>query len=667
MKSIRLKIALTNCILVLLACIGLGVTTYLVASQALINSKSDELITIAEQGGEIVVQSLDTEWASLEAIAANEQISNPSIPMVDKLLILKEETKRLGAVNLVIADKDGNGLAPDGVTVINVSDRDYFQKAILGEKAVSDPVVNKADPTTLIIIYSVPIKWNGEIVGVLFKAMDGNGLSDITDKITFGKSGMAYMVNRDGLSIANANRDSVLIQDNMIKNAEKDPSLASLGELVKVMIKGEKGSGNYSYKGVVKYSGFAPVEGTNWILTASMSENEILEGINVLKGTIIILIIIFLLLCASIGIWVSGFISKPIVNITHSLDKMASGDFSVDIKKEYLNNKDETGRLARALNAMQIAVRELIKGVENEMMEVSKGAEIQELSVSDLRKELEEVSATTEELSAGMEETAASAEEMNATAVEIEHAIEKITEKAQQGAISAGEISTRAGQIKGDAIGSQESANKVYRDTQGKLKSAIEQSKAVDEIMALSDVILQITNQTNLLALNAAIEAARAGEAGKGFSVVADEIRKLAEDSKNAANGIQNITRTVVDAVENLSVNSEEILGFIDQQVLKDYDTLVIIADQYNKDAEFVDELVTNFSTTSEQLTDSIQEMIKTISEVTHAASEGAEGTTEIATMAMNVVEKTEEVLIQSNILKESSSMLKKMVEKFRL
>jgi methyl-accepting chemotaxis protein len=662
-----MKITLTNSILLLLACIGLGITSYYLASQALINSKSDELITIAEQGARIVGESLETEWASLETIAANERISDPSIPMEDKILILTEETKRLGAVNIVVADKDGNGLAPDGVTIINVLDRDYFKKSIAGEKAVSDPLENRADPTSMLIIYSVPIKWKGEIVGVIFKAADGNNLSNITDKITFGVSGMAYMITRDGLSIANKDREAVLRRDNMIENAKNDPSLESLGELMKVMIKGDKGSGEYSYKDVVKYSGFAPVEGTNWMLTVSIAETEILEGINVLKGAIMISILVFLLLCIGIAIWVSGFISKPIVNITGTLDKMAAGDFTVTISKAYLKNKDETGKLARALNSMQTSVRELIKGVGNEMLEVTKGAALQELSVTDLLKEIEAVSATTEELSAGMEETAASSQEINATAAEIDQAVETIATKAQQGAIAAGEISVRAGEIKENAVASQDSASKVYYSTQDKLKSAIEQSKAVDQIMVLSETILQITAQTNLLALNAAIEAARAGEAGKGFAVVADEIKKLAENSKSAANEIQSITMNVVTAVANLSSSSEGVLEFIEKTVLKDYDTLVNIGDMYNKDAEFVDELVTDFSATSEQLAASIQEMIKTIGQVSVAANEGAEGTIEIANKAMIVVEKSGEVMKQSNTFKESSEMLMKMVENFKL
>ena len=119
-----MKITLTNSFLLLLACLGLGLTSYIIASKAIISNESDRLVTIAEQGTTIVNKALETEWASLETLAANDKISDPSIPMKDKLLLLKEETKRLGVVNIFVADKDGNALAPDGVTVINVLERD---------------------------------------------------------------------------------------------------------------------------------------------------------------------------------------------------------------------------------------------------------------------------------------------------------------------------------------------------------------------------------------------------------------------------------------------------------------------------------------------------------------------------------------------------------------
>ncbi|MBU3110281.1 hypothetical protein KPL55_01800 [Clostridium lacusfryxellense] len=125
----------------------------------------------------------------------------------------------------------------------------------------------------------------------------------------------------------------------------------------------------------------------------------------------------------------------------------------------------------------------------------------------------------------------------------------------------------------------------------------------IDKVVTLADSILQIASKTNLLALNAAIEATRAGEEGKGFAVVADEVRKLAENSKNTVKEIQRVTMVVVASVENLSESSAEVLAFIDNQVVKDYVAMLKTGEEYNKDAEFINNLVTDFSANAEELT----------------------------------------------------------------
>ncbi|MDF2596399.1 MAG: hypothetical protein K0R69_2740, partial [Clostridia bacterium] len=288
-------------------------------------------------------------------------------------------------------------------------------------------------------------------------------------------------------------------------------------------------------------------------------------------------------------------------------------------------------------------------------------------NISELDVEIEEVSATTQELSAGMEQTAASAQEMNVTSSEIENAAESIAKRTEEGAEHALEIKGRATQVKGMAIASQKALQSTRSEADAKLREAIVRSKAIGQISVLSEAILQITARTNLLALNATIEAARAGESGKGFAVVADEIRKLAQDSKGAVNQIQAITNEVIYSVENLIQNSEQVLDYLQTQVIEDYHTMVETGEQYSKDAEYVSDLISHFNVTAKELAESIQNIIKAIDEISIANNEAAEGTQNIAQKVISVSEKTSDIVELTTIAKESSEELLGMVSQFNL
>jgi len=164
--------------------------------------------------------------------------------------------------------------------------------------------------------------------------------------------------------------------------------------------------------------------------------------------------------------------------------------------------------------------------------------------------------------------------------------------------------------------------------------------------------------------LNAAIEAARAGEAGRGFAVVADEIRKLAENSSSTVAKIQDITQTVVQSVGNLSSSSNALLNYMATDVNRDYKTMLNATDEYNKDAQSIAELVTDFSATSEELAASMQNMI---SEITDSNNEAAEGTQSIAQKTTIVAERSNNVLLQANSTKESADKLNAAVARFKV
>lgn len=381
-------------------------------------------------------------------------------------------------------------------------------------------------------------------------------------------------------------------------------------------------------------------------------------------GILSIAMIIAIAMLVIVIYLITRIIFKPMRALLKSFESAANGDLTV---RAAVESQNEIGRLAEAFNNMIISQHSIISKVMEMTKDINQAVDNTGGSMLELNIQIEEVSAATEELSASMEETAVSTEKVNMITSEIDGAVDSIALKAQEGANSASEIFRKAAELKEDFAVTYDDAKRIFEDVNGKLQEALIESKAVDQISLLADSILQIASQTNLLALNAAIEAARAGEAGKGFAVVADEIRKLAEDSKNTVTQIQTITNDVIRSVGNLSDSSNRLLEFMAGDVEADYNTMLKATDEYNKDAGFIDSLVTDFSATSEELAASMQNMMKSIGEIAAYANDGARGTTDMSERISAASEKSNYIVKQSEMIKNSADKLVELVSIFRV
>jgi len=645
-------------------CLGLGMVAYFTSSNALKESNDSSLIEIAHANAEVIAQRMEVQLNALEAVAENQWLKEDELTLDQKLELLKAEEQRSGHYYMLIADPQGNAKLTNGQT-INIADRDYFLQALSGKSAVSDPLFSKAD-NSLVLALAAPIKEDGKIKGVLAAIRDGNELSDTVIAMQFG-SREVYMINKEGTTVANKDKSLVVQMRNEQEEVKNDPELKEIAALEKQMTEGKQGVGEYSYKGVTKYMGFSPVEGTNWFLAVTAPKSIVMAKVTDLFKSMVIFSIVFLILGIVITILISRRTTKPMKDVAQQLEVVATGDFTQEVPAKLLRMNDEIGLLAKAVDTVQNSMRTMIKAVADESADVGQMLAKIHMDMEQLNQSIEKISATTEELSAETEETAAASEEMNATSLEIEKAIESVATKAQEGAATVSTVNELSNNMKLKAISSKEEALSLYEESKRNLQNALEEAKAVNQINELSNTILDITSQTNLLALNAAIEAARAGEAGKGFAVVAEEIRKLAEKSTNSVAEIQAATQLILEAVNALSSSSLEIMEFIDHKVLSDYDNLVETSKKYSENSLMINDIVSEFSSTSEELLASMQSMVKAINQIATTANEEAIGVTNIAQESTAIVQMSNDAIQLADKAKEKSELLIGKVQQFKI
>jgi methyl-accepting chemotaxis protein len=280
---------------------------------------------------------------------------------------------------------------------------------------------------------------------------------------------------------------------------------------------------------------------------------------------------------------------------------------------------------------------------------------------------MQDVNSASQEIAASMQDISASSQEINASSQEVEKTIDELAKRSEEGSQKALEIEKRAGEILDSVKNSREEAKKLYSEKQVNILKSIEDAKVVDDIEKMAEIISQIAGQTNLLALNAAIEAARAGEQGKGFSVVAEEVRKLAEQSSQTVSRIESVVGQVRTAFSNMCINSEDILKFINENVRSNYDIFENAVIQYDEDGKFISCLVENLAASAEEVAASVEQTVKAIESVSSSSSEAAAGSEEISAKISQVTEAVDDIANVSQKQSELADKLNNIVQKFKV
>lgn len=352
----------------------------------------------------------------------------------------------------------------------------------------------------------------------------------------------------------------------------------------------------------------------------------------------IALLVVVIVIMLGLRLWVIG----PVKKATKQVDELVEGircNKGDITKRIHVGSRDEVGRLAIAINDLVAQMQIIIRAI-------TEGCGQMEEKQADIISNVEKVNATADHtmqnlgiMSEGMQLVTGAIDGVQQDTGVLDHTVENMLEVAQNGRNYAADIKEKAGKMKATAVESKQEATLVMKEIDTAMTESIANSRQIHKITELTEEILGIAGTTNLLALNASIEAARAGEAGRGFAVVAEEIRKLADSSRESANNIQEISNRVVESVEELSENATRLLEFMNTRVMKDYDALEDTGSNYHEAADHVDEMMNEFG-------QKIDELLSVLQNV-NTANTQMEATVGDSTEKLSAVEKNNRGLQQ--------------------
>lgn len=612
--KIKNRIMVFSVASLLIVSLGLGIITYLLSSNALKTNLEKTLVALAQQGAKQVNSELDRYSIVLEGIANRNVIRSMDWEGQQKPA-LNKEIDRTFFIGMGIADLSGKTKYPDGKEA-DLSDRDYFKKALSGKTNVSDVIISKVTNTAVIVV-ATPIKGDdGSIKAILIGRLPGEMLTTITDSLKYGDKGYSYIINDKGNVISHNNRDFILNQMNFIEEAKTKKEYAILAEMNTKMTKGITGFGGYPFSGSYRFMGYTPIPGTGWSIALGSYKDDIFSSVTRMRNIIIILVLIFVAIGFLISLSLSNGIAKPINILNNKVKDISEGDGDLTKRLE-ITSKDELGELSQSFNTFIDKIYEIISNISHSIgllnqksQSLSGTANSLVMQSNAMNSQSQLVSASSEQISSNANVIASSAEQASTSVATVAAATEElssninqvanVSEKTSESVNSTVNDITKLSSninVAGDAVGGlvneingivtaieqmNATLTEISKNTQHasgiSLKAAKEadtantvmgeMQKTSNEIGKIVKLINDIADQTNMLALNATIEAASAGEAGKGFAVVANEVKSLAKQTADAtakiAAQIDDVQKSVGNSTHSLS-NITSIINELNQ------------------------------------------------------------------------------------------------------
>lgn len=675
-NSIQTRLTIMLASLVLVAMILLGGASYWQAKRSLQDSVDETAYALADH------YALQMKYFADDALIRLDELSNTQRLQTteDKTVIastlggLMKRVDTFAALSYI--GLDGVSVRPDGGSD-NLGDRDYYKKVMETKKpCVSEMVVSKSTGKLSVIIATPVFRPNGELKAVLAGTMALERLQPILQQVKFKQSGYAFLADDSGLVLTHPKRPELAGKLNIAKkevNPELKLGATSLDDrmlkLFSDAVSSNKATrGVYTFvDGVSRIAVYKPIDlpgGQKWMLMVTAPESEATQEVRQLTYMMLGLGVLCLALAIGVAIAISRRFVAPILSLRDAAQQIAAGDLTN--QEQAVKSDDELGQLASSFSDMAGKLRELVLQVQREAQQVAASSE--ELTAS-----AEQSAHAVQQVAGGVTDVAQGADHQLTVAQEATKEVEGLASELDdasrrtEGVRQSVEKTAQAADVGGKAIGQAISQMKVLDGTVSHSAQVVaklgERSQAIGQIV---DTISGIAGQTNLLALNAAIEAARAGEQGRGFAVVADEVRKLAEQSQEAAGQIAALISDVQQetelAVAAMRQGTEEVKQGTEVagQAGAAFDQIVSLIKQANEE-------VAAISASMQQTVAGSGKIVKAVEDIQSVSKATSEQTQTVAAATEQQAASMQEIASSSRGLAHLAEELQVAVSRFKV